>query len=133
MKKIEHIGIAVKDLDESNKLFTKILGTNPYMIEDVESESVKTSFFNVGNTKIELVSATSQDSTIFKYLNKNKESIHHIAIDVEDIIKEMKRLKAEGIRLLNDEPRYGADNKMICFLHPKDTNGILIELCQEKD
>lgn len=133
MKKIEHIGIAVKDLDESNKLFTKILGTNPYMIEDVESESVKTSFFNVGNTKIELVSATSQDSPIFKYLNKNKESIHHIAIDVEDIIKEMKRLKAEGIRLLNDEPRYGADNKMICFLHPKDTNGILIELCQEKD
>ena len=133
MKKIEHIGIAVKDLDESNKLFTKILGADPYRIEDVESESVKTSFFNVGNTKIELVSATSQDSPIFKYLNKNKESIHHIAIDVEDIIKEMKRLNAEGIRLLNDEPRYGADNKMICFLHPKDTNGILIELCQEKD
>ena len=133
MKKIEHIGIAVKNLDESNKLFTKILGIDPYKVENVESEGVKTSFFNVGNNKIELVSATNKDSPIFKYLNKNKESIHHIAIAVEDIIKEMKRLKAEGIRLLNEEPKYGADNKMICFLHPKDTNGILIELCQEKD
>lgn len=133
MKKIEHIGIAVKNLDESNKLFTKILGIDPYKVENVESEGVKTSFFNVGNNKIELVSATTQDSPIFKYLNKNKESIHHIAIAVDDIIKEMKRLKSEGIRLLNEEPKYGADNKMICFLHPKDTNGILIELCEEKD
>ena len=131
MNKIEHIGVAVQDIEVSNKLFTKILGTPPYKSENVASEGVVTSFFQLGDNKIELVASIDQDSPISKYLSSHKEGIHHIAFAVEDIVKEMKRLKNEGIRLLNDTPKIGADNKMICFLHPKDTNGILIELCQE--
>ena len=131
MRKIEHIGIAVSDIDASNKIFQKIFGKASYKSEKVESEGVVTSFFQIGENKIELVSATNTDSPISKYLSKNKESMHHIAFDVEDIEKEMYRLQKEGIRILNDKPKKGADNKLICFLHPKDTNGVLIELCQE--
>ena len=131
MRKIEHIGIAVQDIEASNKAFTKIFGKESYKSESVESESVITSFFQVGESKIELVAATNQDSPIAKYLAKNREGMHHIAFDVQDIKAEMKRLQSEGIRILNDQPKQGADNKLICFLHPKDTNGVLIELCQE--
>ena len=131
MVKIEHIGIAVHDIEASNKVFTKIFGKESYKSESVESESVVTSFFQVGESKIELVAATNQDSPITKYLAKNREGIHHIAFDVEDINAEIKRLQSLGIRTLTDQPKQGADNKLICFLHPKDTNGVLIELCQE--
>ena len=133
MRKIEHIGIAVHDIEASNKVFTKIFGKESYKSESVQSESVITSFFQVGESKIELVAATNQDSPIAKYLAKNREGMHHIAFDVVDIKSEMKRLQSEGIRTLNDQPKQGADNKLICFLHPKDTNGVLIELCQEID
>ena len=131
MRKIEHIGIAVQNLEASNELFTKIFGKESYKSESVESESVITSFFQVGESKIELVTATNQNSPIAKYLDKNRQGMHHIAFDVEDIKAEMKRLQSEGIRTLSDLPKLGADNKLICFLHPKDTNGVLIELCQE--
>ena len=131
MKKIEHIGIAVTDINKSNELFSKIFGKENYKSETVESEGVTTSFFQIGESKIELVSATNSESPISKYLQKNREGMHHISFEVEDIVREMARLKAEGIRLLNDKPKKGADNKIICFLHPKDTNGVLIELCQE--
>ena len=131
MRKIEHIGIAVHDIEASKKVFTKIFGKESYKSEAVESESVITSFFQVGESKIELVAATNRDSPIAKYMDKNREGMHHIAFDVEDIKAEMKRLQSEGIRTLNDQPKHGADNKLICFLHPKDTNGVLIELCQE--
>ena len=131
MNKIEHIGIAVSDITASNKVFEKIFGRGSYKSEVVESEGVITSFFQVGKNKIELVAASNDNSPISKYLNKNREGIHHIAIDVDDIEAEMVRLKNEKIRLLNDIPKKGADNKLICFLHPKDTNGVLIELCQE--
>ena len=130
MKKIEHIGIAVSYINDSNKLFEKIFGKENYKSEIIESEGVTTSFFQIGKSKIELVSANNSESPINKYLQKNREGMHHIAFAVEDIVKEMKRLKGEGIRLLNDTPKKGADNKIICFLHPKDTNGVLIELCQ---
>ena len=131
MRKIEHIGIAVKDIDASNKIFTTIFGKENYKAEKIESEGVATSFFQIGESKIELVAATNLNSPIAKYWEKNRESVHHIAFDVEDIVKEMKRLQNAGIRTLNDKPKKGADNKLICFLHPKDTNGVLIELCQE--
>ena len=131
MKRIEHIGIAVSDIENSNKVFEKIFGKENFKEEKVESEGVITSFFQIGENKIELVAATNTDSPISKYLEKNREGMHHIAFDVEDIEKEMDRLKKEGIRLLNDTPKKGADNKLICFLHPKDTNSVLIELCQE--
>jgi methylmalonyl-CoA/ethylmalonyl-CoA epimerase len=131
MKKIEHIGIAVQDIEASNKVFAKIFGKENYKSEIVASEGVVTSFFQVGENKFELVSATNSDSPIAKYLEKNREGMHHIAFDVEDIEKEMKRLQNEGIRILNDKPKQGADNKLVCFLHPKDTNGVLIELCQQ--
>ena len=131
MRKIEHIGIAVQNIEESNKVFAKIFGKENYRLEIVESEGVVTSFFQVGENKIELVSATKLDSPIAKYLEKNREGMHHIAFDVEDIEKEMIRLKNEGVRILNEKPKQGADNKLICFLHPKDTNGVLIELCQQ--
>ena len=131
MRKIEHIGIAVHDIEASNKVFAKIFGKESYKSESVESESVITSFFQVGECKIELVASTRQDSPISEYLTKNREGMHHIAFAVEDIILEMKRLRSEGIRILNDQPKQGADNKLICFLHPNDTNGVLIELCQE--
>ena len=131
MKKIEHIGIAVIDINKSNELFSKIFGKENYKSEIVESEGVITSFFQIGENKIELVEAINPDSPINKYLQKNREGMHHIAFEVEDIVKEIARLKGEGIRLLTDTPKKGADNKLICFLHPKDTNGVLIELCQE--
>jgi len=131
MRKIEHIGIAVKDIAASNKVFATIFGKENYKAEEVELEGVATSFFQIGDSKVELVAATNPDSPIAKYLGKNRESLHHIAFDIEDIEKEMKRLQNAGIRTLNDKPKKGADNKLICFLHPKDTNGVLIELCQE--
>lgn len=131
MKKIEHIGIAVKNLEESNKLFTKLFGQPPYKQEGVESEGVMTSFFMNGPNKIELLEATIPDSPIAKFIEKKGEGIHHIAFEVEDIHAEMERLKSEGFVLLNETPKKGADNKLICFLHPKGTNGVLIELCQE--
>ncbi len=129
--KIEHIGIAVKDLEASNALFKALLGVEHYKIEEVASEFVKTSFFKAGDNKIELLEATSEHSAIAKYLEKKGEGIHHIAFDVEDIHAEMKRLEKEGFRLLNKEPKRGADNKLVCFIHPKSANGVLVELCQE--
>ena len=131
MKKIEHIGIAVKDIETSNELFAKLFGEPHYKTEIVESEGVKTSFFKVGHNKIELLEATNEDSPIAKFINKKGEGIHHIAFDVEDISAEVKRLKDEGFIVLNDKPKKGADNKLVVFLHPKSTNGVLIELCQE--
>ncbi len=130
MEKLEHIGIAVKDLGVSNMLFSKILGTEHYKIESVASEHVNTSFFQVGETKIELLEATHPDSAIAKFLEKKGEGIHHLAFEVEDIHQAMEKMKNEGFILLNQEPKKGADNKLICFLHPKSTNGVLIELCQ---
>tara|TARA_B100001250_G_C19561190_1_gene683388 strand:+ start:199 stop:600 length:402 start_codon:yes stop_codon:yes gene_type:complete len=131
MKKIEHIGIAVQDIEISNKIFTKIFGKSAYKSERVESEEVITSFFQVGESKIELVAATNEESPIHKYLSKNKNGMHHIAFSVDNIMNEIERLKKEGIRILNEIPKKGADNKLVCFLHPKDTSGVLIELCQE--
>lgn len=131
MKKIEHIGIAVKDLEVSNLLFEKLLGAPPYKFEDVESEGVTTSFFSNGPNKIELLAATNPESPIAKFIEKKGEGIHHIAFDVEDIGLEIVRLKSEGFVVLNEVPKKGADNKWVAFLHPKSTNGVLIELCQE--
>ncbi len=131
MNKIEHIGIAVKNLEESNTLFSKLFGENHYKTEVVESEGVKTSFFKVGENKIELLEATKTDSPIAKFIEKKGEGIHHIAFDVSDIKTEIVRLKKEGFKVLNDPPKKGADNKLVAFLHPKGTNGVLIELCQE--
>ena len=131
MRKIEHIGIAVKDIEASNKVFEKLFGKASYKVEEVESEGVKTSFFQVGENKIELLEATNPDSAIAKYLERNREGIHHIAFDVEDIVEETKRLKDEGFIILNETPKKGADNKLVVFLHPKSTNGVLVELCQE--
>lgn len=132
IKKIEHIGIAVKDLNNSNTLFKKLFGNEHYKIETVESEGVSTSFFMLGETKIELVASTSENSSIAKFIEKKGEGIHHIAYAVDDIVVEMERLKKEGFELINQQPKDGADNKLICFLHPKSTNGVLVELCQEK-
>ena len=131
MRKIEHIGIAVKDLEKSNDLYSKLLNTKPYKLEEVESEGVKTSFFQVGESKIELLEASNENSAIAKFIAKKGEGIHHIAYDVEDIYAEMERLKGEGFILLNTEPKKGADNKLVCFLHPKSAGGVLVELCQE--
>ena len=131
MRKIEHIGIAVKNLQESNLLFEKLFGTPPYKEEEVESEGVKTSFFMNGPNKIELLEATNPNSPIAKFLEKKGEGVHHIAFDVKDINIEVDRLKAEGFIVLNETPKRGADNKLVVFLHPKSTNGVLIELCQE--
>lgn len=130
MQHIEHIGIAVKSLEFSNDLFTKLLGSAPYKQEEVESEGVMTSFFQTGQTKIELLEATNPDSPIAKFIEKKGEGIHHIAFEVEDIVAEMERLKSEGFVLLNEVPKKGADNKLVCFLHPKGTNSVLVELCQ---
>lgn len=132
IRKIEHLGIAVKDIEASNRLFEQLLGTSPYKQEIVEREGVLTSFFNLGESKIELLQATNEESPIAKYLEKNKEGIHHIALDVDDILLEMKRLQDLGFVLLSDAPKPGADGKLIVFLHPKSTNGVLIELCQDK-
>ncbi len=131
MDKIEHIGIAVKDLETSNLLFEKLLGAPHYKIEEVASEGVKTSFFQLGPNKIELLEATNADSPIAKFLEKKGEGVHHIAFAVTDIVAEIARLKDEGFRVLNETPKRGADNKWVAFLHPKSTNGVLIELCQE--
>jgi len=131
MQKIEHIEIAVKNLKQSNDLFTKLFGKAPYKLEKVESEHVSTSFFMMGESKIELLEATDPNSPIAKFIEKKGEGIHHIAFEVKDIIAEMKRLENEGFKLLSEQPKKGADNKLICFLHPKDTKGVLIELCQE--
>jgi len=129
--KVEHIGIAIKDLSTSNDLFAKLFGEAHYKVENVESEGVATSFFKCGDTKIELLEATREDSPIAKFIEKRGEGIHHIAFEVEDIHAEMKRLAGEGFTILNPEPKKGADNKLVCFLHPKTTNGVLVELCQE--
>lgn len=131
MQKIEHIGIAVKDLNKSNELFTKLLGKPPYKTETVESEMVNTSFFQVEESKIELLGATNEESAIAKFIEKKGEGIHHIAFAVENIEKEVERLKGEGFQTISDKPKQGADNKLVFFFHPKSTNGILIELCQE--
>ena len=131
MRKIEHIGIAVKSLEVSNVLFEKLFGQPPYKEEEVASEGVKTSFFMNGPNKIELLEATNPDSPIAKFLEKKGEGIHHIAFDVEDILDEITRLKKEGFVVLNEIPKKGADNKLVAFLHPKGTNGVLVELCQE--
>lgn len=131
MNKIEHIGIAVNDLKTSNNLFEKLLGVAPYKEEEVASEGVITSFFNTGPNKIELLASTSEDGPIAKFLAKKGEGIHHIAFAVDDIITEMARLKKEGFVLLNEVPKKGADNKLVAFVHPKTSNGVLIELCQE--
>ncbi|MGB0521634.1 MAG: methylmalonyl-CoA epimerase [Flammeovirgaceae bacterium] len=132
-KKVEHIGIAIKNLDASQELFQKLFGKEAYKVEAVESEGVKTLFFQLGETKIELLEASKPDSPIAKFIEKRGEGIHHIAYDVEDIHAEIARLKGEGFQILNEEPKSGADNKLVAFLHPKSTNGVLVELCQDKD
>ncbi len=131
MQKVEHIGIAVSNLEASNKLFTSLLGKSPYKTEEVVSEGVITSFFETGESKIELLEATNAESPIAKFIQKKGEGVHHIAFLVTDIKVEMQRLAEEGFVLLSQEPKRGADNKWVCFLHPKSTNGVLIELCQE--
>ncbi|TYP77045.1 methylmalonyl-CoA epimerase [Aquimarina intermedia] len=131
INKIEHLGIAVKDLDTANKLYEKLLGVAPYKKEVVESEAVTTSFFQVGESKIELLASTDENGPIGKFITKKGEGIHHIAFDVSDIKQELKRLKDEGFQLINEEPKRGADNKLVAFIHPKSSNGVLIELCQE--
>tara|TARA_B110000037_G_scaffold40411_1_gene49968 strand:- start:9404 stop:9802 length:399 start_codon:yes stop_codon:yes gene_type:complete len=130
--KLEHIGIAVKDIEQSNELFAALFDTPHYKMESVESEGVKTSFFQVGASKIELLEATSPDSPIAKFIEKKGEGIHHMAFEVEDIDAEIKRLGERGFKLIHTEAKAGADNKRIAFLHPKSTNGVLIELCQDK-
>lgn len=132
MLKIEHLGIAVKELEKSLPLFEQLLNTPCYKTEEVATEGVNTAFFQTGESKIELLEATRPDSPIAKYIDKKGEGIHHIAFEVENIEAEMKRLAALGFELLSDTPKPGADNKLVCFLHPKTTNGVLIELCQEK-
>jgi methylmalonyl-CoA/ethylmalonyl-CoA epimerase len=131
MLKVEHIGIAVKNLESSNELFSKLLNTQPYKSEAVESEGVVTSFFKIGDTKIELLEASKEESAIAKFIEKKGEGIHHIAYEVADIVAEISRLKQEGFIILNEVPKKGADNKLVCFLHPKSSNGVLVELCQE--
>ena len=130
MKNIDHIGIAVKDLSLSIPLFERLLKTPCYKTEMVESERVNTAFFQTGESKIELVQSETPDGVIAKFIEKKGEGIHHIAFEVEDILAEMKRLSDEGFQLLNESPKKGADNKWVCFLHPKGTNGVLVELCQ---
>jgi methylmalonyl-CoA/ethylmalonyl-CoA epimerase len=131
INKIEHIGIAVKNIEEANIIYKKLLGVPPYKSEHVESETVLTSFFKVGDSKIELLEGKSDDNAITKFIEKKGEGMHHIAFDVDDIETEMKSLKEQGFVLLSNTPKKGADNKLICFVHPKSTSGVLIELCQE--
>lgn len=132
MNKIEHIGIAVRNLDEAIKTYTELLGTECYKMEAVESEGVKTAFFQVGESKIELLEASNENSPIAKFIEKKGEGIHHIAFDVTDIQQSMKELASKGFQLLNEQPKNGADNKLVAFIHPKSSNGVLVELCQEK-
>ena len=130
MYTLEHIGIAVKSIAESDKLFERLLGVAPYKQEEVTSQNVITSFFIAGSSKIELLESTQAESAIQKFIDRKGEGIHHIAFEVDDIRKEMKRLKNEGFELLQEEPTQGADNKLVCFIHPKSANGVLVELCQ---
>ena len=130
MNKIEHIGIAVKDIAAASSIYERLLGIKSYKTEVVESEYVVTEFFQTGESKIELLEASSPDSAIARFIEKKGEGIHHIAFDVDDIVAEMSRLKSDGFILLNEEPKQGADNKLVCFVHPKSANGVLIELCQ---
>ena len=131
VEKIEHIGIAVNDLEQANTIYENLLGIAPYKMEKVESEGVSTSFFQTGESKIELLEATNPESAIAKFIAKKGEGVHHIAFAVKDIKAEMKRLSDQGFTILNDEPKRGADNKWVCFIHPKNTKGVLVELCQE--
>jgi len=131
MRKIEHLGIAVKDIKAATKTYEALFGKSAYQSEEVESEGVKTVFFKTGENKIELLGATREDSPIAKYIEKRGEGIHHVAFDVEDIEAEIERLKSEGFKLINETPKKGADNKKIVFLHPKSSHGVLVELCQE--
>jgi len=131
VEKVEHIGIAVKNMEEANKVYEKLLGVAPYKTETVESEGVNTSFFQTGESKIELLQATKPESAIAKFIEKKGEGIHHIAFVVKDIKAEIKRLKEEGFTIINETPKKGANNKLVCFVHPKNTQGVLIELCQE--
>lgn len=132
MNKIEHLGIAVSNIEESAKIYEKLLGDGCYKMEEVESEGVRTAFYKIGESKIELLQATTEESPIAKFIAKKGQGIHHIAFDVTDIYAEIERLKSEGFELINLTPKAGADNKIIAFLHPKSTDGILVELCQEK-
>ncbi|HTB05861.1 MAG TPA: methylmalonyl-CoA epimerase [Bacteroidia bacterium] len=131
VKKVEHIGIAVKDIEHANTIYTALLGVAPYKTEEVKSEHVLTSFFKTGESKIELLEGTTAESPITKFIEKKGEGLHHVAFEVDDIVAEMERLKKSGFTLLSDTPKQGADNKLICFVHPKSANGVLIELCQE--
>ena len=131
MEKLEHIGIAVKNMEEANKLFSRLLGRESYKLEEVPSEGVTTSFFEVGGVKIELLEATNENSPIARFIEKRGEGIHHLAFEVTDIKESLKKYRDNGFELVNAEPKKGADNKLIFFLHPKSTNGVLIELCQE--
>ena len=133
MLKIEHIGIAVESLEEANKKYEKLLGRAPYKTESVESEGVNTSFFQLGESKLELLESTNDSSAIKRFLDKRGEGMHHIAFEVQDIHSEIERLVKEGFELIGDGPKDGADNKLVCFFHPRSTNGLLIELCQKKD
>jgi len=132
MKKLEHIGIAVKDLNVANALFARLLGKPHYKIEEVESEGVRTAFFEIGGVKIELLEATRPDSPIAKFIEKKGEGLHHLAFEVDDIHQQRATATENGFTLLNDRPKDGADNKVISFLHPKTTNGVLVEMCQDK-
>ena len=131
MRKIEHIGIAVKDMEEANKIYRTLLNTEPYKAEEVKSEGVLTSFFKIGDSKIELLAATNPESPIAKFIEKRGEGIHHIAFDVEDIEAEIDRLERSEFVLISKEPKMGADNKVVAFLHPKSSHGVLVELCQD--
>jgi methylmalonyl-CoA/ethylmalonyl-CoA epimerase len=131
IRKLEHLGIAVKNLTEANVLYERLLGKAPYKTESVESEGVSTSFFEAGETKIELLQATRDDSAIYKFVETRGEGLHHIAFEVDDIMAEMTRLEQQGFHILSNAPFKGADNKMVCFVHPKSAGGVLVELCQE--
>jgi len=131
MNKIEHLGIAVSDIKKANDLYANLMGSGPYKTEEVASEQVTTSFFKIGESKIELLGATHAESPIARFIAKRGEGLHHIAFEVDDILSEMERLKKAGFRLLSESPQRGADNKLICFVHPKSASGVLIELCQE--
>ena len=131
MEKLEHIGIAVKNMASANKLFAQLLGREHYKVEEVASEGVRTSFFEIGGLKIELLEATNENSPIAKFIEKRGEGIHHLAFEVKDIRKRLEEYQQQGFQAINPEPKKGADNKMICFLHPKSTQGVLIELCEE--
>ncbi len=131
MLKLEHLGIAVEDLISANECYTKLLGAEPYKQEEVASEGVITSFFRAGESKIELLEATNEQSAIAKFIEKRGEGLHHMAFEVDDIYQEMARLREQGFQILNDQPKKGADNKLVCFIHPKSAKGVLVELCQE--